>query len=229
MGWNCFATTGFASTYPDTTPAIDSTGATLIVIGYACTNWQAPSLYDSCGNSWTLWPGSYVGAGNGYSTFAMFYCVNPIASTNHTFSNGGYHSALAVLAFNGESPAVDQSNSYTFGPGGQGSTVVTGWIMPTENNALLITGTGNFNAPAYSASGFTSITYSNAGDACVGMGYAIQATSAAVQATWAVGFPGYGTENAGIMDFIPSAPAASPTSFGPFQEPFAASFRGPFG
>jgi hypothetical protein len=105
--------------------------------------------------------------------------------------------------------------------------------MPTENNALLITGTGNYNAPAYSASGFTSITYSNAGDACVGMGYAIQATSAAVQATWAVGFPGYGTENAGIMDFIP---AASPNSFGPFQEPFgpfqepfAASFRGPFG
>jgi hypothetical protein len=94
-GFQLVAHTGASlNTSPVTTPAIDTTGATLIII--AAADDVAPSVpTDSAGNTWTpltLWDQGTT------MLVRLFYCVNPTTSTSHTFTVAGDVPGLAVEA-----------------------------------------------------------------------------------------------------------------------------------
>ncbi len=115
------------------TDAIDTSGATLIVVGVGYLNATAPVLSDSYGNSWTpLTPTS----ASGLPDVVMYYSVNPIVGAGHTFTaNGGAaYASMNVIALSGAGD-FDQENGST----GSGPGILPGSVTPTENNEIVIT------------------------------------------------------------------------------------------
>lgn len=160
-----------------TTDAINTTGATLIVIA-AATYYYTPSgsyLSDSAGNTWT--PLTVYGPTD-QRRILLFYCANPTTSASHTFSySAASYIALSVAAFSGTASAsVLDSES-----GGADST--PGPLTPTQNNCLVVAAAcyGSTGSGSYSLDdGFTEAGEILHGGAYVGclLGYKIQTTAA---------------------------------------------------
>ena len=128
-----------------TTSSIDTTGATLIVINQSGYN-QVGSISDSKGNTWTAL--TQRSTGNTYQR--MYYCVDPIVGTGHTFTvTGGADGSLQVAAFSGIS-----ASGFDVGAGGTGSTVTTGQpgsVTPSANGSLIVSGIALLNAASGTA------------------------------------------------------------------------------
>ena len=120
-----------------TTDAIDTTGATLLVIvlGYFDST---PTISDSKGNTWTALTNS---DGPLSSNCQIFYVANPTVGSGHTFTNGTASSFSSILVSSWSGVATttpfDQQNQNT---GTAVTTVTTGSITPGENNELVIAG-----------------------------------------------------------------------------------------
>lgn len=119
-----------------TTPSIDTTGATLLVIAGAV--WRgltttAPTFSDSAGNTWsvTTW------GDNGVFETQLAYVYNPTTSASHTATVAGTNQYPGVVfaAFSGAaaSPLDQQSNVVAANQ----STAQPGSITPAEDNELL--------------------------------------------------------------------------------------------
>ena len=128
-----------------TTSAINTTGATLIVVAVS----YAPAIYgvstptDSSSNTYTQINNN---AGYNYDTVALYYNSNPTTSSSQTFTeNAGSvnYPSICVEAFSGTSisTAYDQQNSlFTNGS----YSFNTGSITPTYANELIVaTGTNS--------------------------------------------------------------------------------------
>lgn len=166
-----------------TSGAIDTSGATLIVISTVSYNIvseiSASDVTDSKSNTWTPLTG-YVGT---LVRNRLFYCVNPTVGSGHTFTatkNTGYPS-IVVTAWSG--------NSAT--PGDQdagGGDFTPGPITPSEDNCLIISAMGASNAAAASInSGMTisdDIQYNPGQYFGTAMAYKIQTTAASIGPTW---------------------------------------------
>jgi len=103
-----------------TTPAINTTGANLLVVGG-----QSAAPTDSFGNTWTATPA----VGNS----RLYYCVNPTVGAAHTFSNSTSLFPITVSAWSGARPAPLDQDRYS----------VTGaftTITPPQPGALIIIG-----------------------------------------------------------------------------------------
>lgn len=176
---NAAGTTGSA-----TTSAANTVGANCIVVtgSYA----SAATLTDSLGNTWTQLAvqvsGSYV--------LKMWYCLNPITGSAHTFTLAGSNSFpnISFVAASGVASVFAQNP--VAGATVAGSSVTS--LQPTSqtppvNGALLVTGAtfGSGTAAAIN-SGFTALTTSfNPGITIGGgIGYLVQAAAAPIDPTW---------------------------------------------
>ncbi len=168
-----------------TSPAVDTTDATFIVIGQSGVNSATFTPTDSKGNTWTPLT-EYAG---GSLSVQLFYCSNPIVGTGHTFTVvAGTAASIAVAAF-------DQTlNAAGVSAGGAGSASGTtqqpGLLTPLTDNCLVVTAFEYVSAtvpgPATISAGFTILE--NAGNAStsvpVALAYQVQTTATAVNPTW---------------------------------------------
>lgn len=175
------------------TTAIDTTGATLIVVlasDYAAGAGQ-PTLTDSAGNSWTALTVRDSGTG-GRAKF--YYVVNPTTNAAHTFTLtlAGSYPALAVASFAG----THASSPFDQESGATGSSVTSkqpGSLTPSGNNYLVITGL-SYTVGEIGAVAVTQMTGAPtpledadavAGQNCgVSLAYEIQTTATARNPTW---------------------------------------------
>lgn len=135
-----------------TTPSIDTTGATLLVLGFtfytggSATN--PPTVTDSKSNVWTPLVVSSVAANMGS---ILYYSTNPVVGSGHTFTETASNSfpSIAILAVSGGlSPNVfDQQNGNN--NNGGGSSITTQNVTPSADNELLVTVVNAENTPTY--------------------------------------------------------------------------------
>lgn len=177
---------------PDTvtTGSIDTTGATLLVMGISMDSGGTPSVSDSKGNTWTALTASTSGS----TRSVIYYVANPTVGTGHTFTNAGNqnYSTIYVAAFSGviTTSPFDQQNGAT---GTGASTLVAGSVTPSENNELVVTHLA-FNAagtPISINSSFIETTSERdfgSGNNYGGcMAYIVQTTAGAAAPTWTRG------------------------------------------
>lgn len=121
------------------TSAIDTTGARLLVI--VCAQYGNNSVSDSQENNWTL--GVNLATASSYTSFStIYYCINPLTSTTHTFNLSGAWSSFFIMAFRGPNCVADQQS--TIAAIGQPATLTLPSIsIPAEG--LVISGVVNID------------------------------------------------------------------------------------
>jgi len=168
-----------------TSSAIDTTGATFIVIAQSGVVASTFPPTDSKSNTWTPLT-EYAG---GSLSVQLYYCSNPTVGTGHTFTVvAGIAASIAVAAFDQTLDAAPES------AGGAGSASATtqqpGLLTPLTDNCLIVTGFEYVSAtepgPATISAGFTILE--NIGNAStsvpVALAYQVQTTATAVNPTW---------------------------------------------
>lgn len=172
-----------AALSPITTTAIDTTGATIIVVQLS-TAQTGTNFSDSQSNRWVQ---VYPTASAGAQFSAMVFCVNPITSASHTFTlSAGSFPSMAVVCFSGTLGALVSTQAKTANPA---TTITFPSITPSANGALWVAGfCGGQNKTLAIDSGFTMIE--NAGGTNgqkVGLAYLIQGTAGALTPTFTYG------------------------------------------
>lgn len=195
---------GSVASGPVTTPAIDTTLATLIVIAISNIIGLTGAPTDSLSNTWTAL--TAPGGDPGLVRYGLYMCASPIVGAAHTFTHSEQYPALAVVAVSGaHASPLDQESTASFNPA---SSSATGSVTPSENDELLVTGL-SVNATAANPSidgDFTILESVNAvGDANLGihMAYLIQTTAASANPTWSWTGSSYGATS--IATFKASA------------------------
>lgn len=185
-----------------TSSAINTTGATLLVMSIATVS-NAYSPSDSYGNTWYQITSEYSGSGNAYN---IVYCaINPTVGSGHTFTYSGTttYACVQISAWSGVTTSTTPVESWN-GATGSSSTLATGSITPNQNGSLLIA-TFAINNSSGSATINDSFTISNQipwnGSANFGAGqaYLVQTTAAAIDPTWT--FAASGANSATITAF----------------------------
>lgn len=153
------------------TPAIDTTGADLIVTLTASTFAPGVLVEDSFGNTFV-----FSGIDSGAS---MHYRSRPIVGPGHQFRNAAYYGPMLVSAWSGSASApLDQISSWP-------SSLTA--ITPSVDGALIIAGYQGNSTPTQIDSGFTitdvidfipDVSYSG------GMAYLVQPAAATVAPNW---------------------------------------------
>lgn len=194
-----------------TTPAVNSTGATLAVV--AVTNFASSAclatVTDSKGNTYTA-VGSAVAANN-YA--CIWYSCNPTVGTGHTFSATGNYANIAGLVYSGTA-ASSCLGAHSEGSA-TGNTVQPGSVTPANNNSLLVTVIGNTVNASFSISPVSFNVEqqipSNTISMAIGVADEIQTTATTRNPTWTLG--GGNTDNnaAAIAVFKPAG-AAPPSN-----------------
>lgn len=165
------------------TTAIDTTGASLIVVGinYFLGAGSA-TLSDSKGNTWTALTLVSESTANG----RLYYCVNPTVGSGHTFTltaSGAVRASVAAMAFSNAGAFDQESSSHAVA-----ETRQPGSLTPSSSDSLFVTmlasqsnGGDSINA------GFTlSETIADtASHLSLSVAYLVQESPAAVNPTWA--------------------------------------------
>lgn len=168
-----------------TTSAINTTGATLLVmcIGYYGGSGGSVAPTDSKSNTWVHLSDQGVAAIPGAGT--VYYVINPIVGTSHTFTDTSSQATIAVMAFSGidtTSPFDQTNGNFT-----AGVTCQPGSITPTANGELIVLGGGYTPGTNFSIdSGFTAVDFAAAifGVNQGGFsGYFVQTTAGAINPT----------------------------------------------
>jgi hypothetical protein len=184
--------TEFASpnTNGGTTGAIDTTGATLLVVHVSDVDGTG-TISDSKGNTWLT---GRAGLGLGpYS--AIYYAENPTVGSGHTFTvtiAAGKSPNMQVMAFSGTAIASVKDQSNGASTGSPQSTLQPGSVTPTEDNELVVTGAayGDLTATTPTISGYTISDWQeqqNSAHFGGAAAYAVQTTATATNPTWGTG------------------------------------------
>lgn len=183
-----------------TTPSMNSTGATLIVLVNACNVASCSgSISDSSSNTYTYQTGNYsVTAGNNVE-----YVLNPTTSSSQTFTvTSQQDPSLCAIAFTGTSSTQDKANNNS---ASSSTTVTPGSVTPGASNEVLVTVLSNNVASTVLSidSGFTipsggtgAFTSNGLG---IGVAYLIQTTAGAVNPTWTSTLSGATTLSSSII------------------------------
>lgn len=161
-----------------TTNAIDTTGATLIVVVLATGAQALVSITDTGNNLW------YYNDHFQQSTqdIAFAFCVNPVTNASHTFTLTQAFPSVAVLVFSGNAAGSEKTTA----SGANSTTVTPGSITPAEDDALLIAGFCGGAATTQSISGGFTISDQIGGSSGqrVAAAYLIQTSKTAANPTW---------------------------------------------
>lgn len=168
--------------------SINTTGASLIVVGITFMQSSGAHFSDTLGNTWTICT-IYQGSG-AQSGVTFYYCVNPTTSSAHYFSNGdgggiSYYGGISVFAFSGTatSSPKDQENGQYLSPPAASAT--PGSITPTQNDEVVLTTCMNYNgATPTMPTGYTGFNWTTGTAFAGGCGYKIQTTAAAENPSW---------------------------------------------
>lgn len=169
-----------------TTSSIDTTGASLLVVGVS--SYGPPSgsatISDSKSNTWTLLT-LYAGVDYGIQ---VYYATNPSVGSGHTVTTGGGLSfpGLVFSAFSG----VDTASPFDVENGNSAiaSTNQAGTVTPSNANSLVISAAAIRQSgmlPTSIDGGFTILDQGGGvSGIAVGMAYLIQTSIAAADPTW---------------------------------------------
>ncbi len=168
-----------------TTAAIDTTGATFLVVAVSnLTSVAAAAISDSKSNTWVPLTAYALAS---HSRAQLIYCVTPTVGSGHTFTatTVGFPSivAMAFVGVAATSP-FDVENGTT-------NSTSTGSITPTQDHELIVCATVNESSNSWgTVNGLAGIANSVTNDgvnfSCVA-GYGIQGTAAAVNLTFSGG------------------------------------------
>src|SRR6266853_39277 len=196
-----------AGTNTFTTPAIDTTGASFLVLVYGYyVNGPAPSISDSKSNTWSaLTTQSDDTSGIGVE---IHYVNNPTVGTSHTFTatGTGIFSAITVACFSGTEVVSVYDGHQNGGVSVSSTSKQPGSVTPVNDNSLLITGycADNSTTSVSINSGFIIIEQSDYGvngAYSSFLGYFVQGPAAAINPTWS--WTGSVTVGAVIASFKP--------------------------
>lgn len=206
MAFSLVAHTKGAQGSSTTTPAIDTTGANLIVVSIGTFGGFA--LSDSKSNTWTQLT---TRTGGSFAT-KIYYCLTPTVGSGHTFTLSSGFPTVCVTAWSGAatSSVFDVEN-------GAGSTavtsIVTGSVTPANANSLVIASIGaadSSTGPVAISGGFTISDqgFGNTGVTESGaQAYLIQTSAAAANPTWS----GFSSSDAGAAIAVFKAAAGGAT------------------
>lgn len=119
-------------------PAIDTTGADLLVAIVCDDSTNTATLSDSNSNTWTF----LTAHANGTNRVRIAYCQGAAVGAGHTFKLTGTSSqpSLSVAAFSGSAASpLDQQNGAN---DPNNSQLQTGSVTPGQDNELLVFGLG---------------------------------------------------------------------------------------
>jgi hypothetical protein len=188
-----------------TTAAIDTTGATLIVV--AVSSYVAgpfPVVTDSKGNTYTgLTVRSYI------SVFQQFhYVLAPTVGAGHTITvtGTGIYNSVVAYAFGGVASYQTESSAQS-----SASPLAPGSVTPSANGALIVTSLNSETVATDTIpTGFTGgiqVTYVGGSSMQTSTAYLIQPTAAAINPSWS--WAG-GTHNAiAAVAVFAAAPASA--------------------
>lgn len=193
---------------PFTSSAIDTTGATLLVIVTANAVTWDPVISDSKGNTWNS--ALDVDDVSNNSHLMVHYAYNPTVGSGHTVTVDGALNFISaeVAAFSGiktTANPVDQTNT---GRVGSAATVQPGSITPSVGGALIVCGLGTAGPAGISASinsGFAitdQLPLSSGNYYGSALAWLAQGSAAAVNPTWTEA-SGSHDLTAGIVSFLP--------------------------
>lgn len=186
MGFTLIASTGFAAGFSGgTTSPIDTTGATLIVVQ---ESGAILGLTDSKGNTWI--PLTARNISFLVASLRLFYCINPIVGSGHTFSTSGSSSEFStinVVAFSSTGiVSFDAEN----GTNNVSSPATNGSISPAASDELFVVGLGTNGGPSATIDSSFIITnqepYSGGVNFGGGLAYLISSGSSSQNPTWTV-------------------------------------------
>ena len=190
MSWSLIAHTAANA---QTTSAINTTGADLIVISLGGNIGSSAAPTDNKGNTWTAL--TYHSAVANYGA-RLFYCESPTVGAGHTFSGPTASSfiPICVQAWSGSaaSSPFDQQNGNDY-HGSNVTTLAAGSITPGQNNELVVTAISTLGGAVSAVdTGFTiSDTTTYSGGYSGGMAYLEQSTAGAVNPNWTFASYGY--------------------------------------
>ena len=199
---------------PNTTAAVDTTGAVLLVLGMSSISGNTlPTITDNkAGNTWNLINTKGASDGSNVRT-ALYYCIPVSVGAGHTVTatggTGFPNLTLSVWSGTAAASSLDQSNVTVV----NSTTGQTGNITPTQNDELIIT----FMAGSDGGSNFPSSTTINSGMTKIGsiagfgqqQAYVVQGPAAAINPTW-TWTPSL-TANMHIASFKNASPSSSAT------------------
>lgn len=169
-----------------TTDAINTTGASLIVVCIVSVYYNEQPVQDNQGNTWTS--AGEIMSGGSYVRLKIFYKYAPTTNASHTFSTvGGYgvnYASMIVFAFSGTTGTSYESNNYT--QNGY-SPLSTGNVTPSTNGQVLVALLGSHYTTAVSSvtSGFTPYNVaSSPNNFFASAAYYIQQTAGAKECTF---------------------------------------------
>jgi len=189
-----------------TTSAIDTTGASLVVV--SMTSYRAnaaPTMSDNKANSWTILTAYEQSSG---ARVALAYCNNGTFGSGHTFTLSGASSypAISVIAYSG----TDTADSYDSVVGD--NNLSPGTITPANDNSVCVTGM----CPSYNPSGVPGLTSGSvvayqdqSSSFATAIGNLIQESKAAYDPTWS--WSG-GTNSATTTAVFNAGDGSSPSS-----------------
>ena len=202
-----------------TTPAIDTTGATLLVLvtEQRGSPGGAGVVTEPYGNSWVTL--SFVSNECG---MRMYYSYThggaPLSvGAGHTFTfspqgGGSWYSVVDVYAFSGTMTSgdpFDAQNAGTTSEGAPYNQIRPGSVTPTNDNSLIVTGFahGDISGTPSIDSSFTGLL-DEISDQGAAAAYLIQTTKGAVNPLWSK-TNNYGANGAVIAVFKPAASGAA--------------------
>ncbi len=172
-----------------TTPAMDSSGANLLVVMFFTYAGFPATITDSKSNTWTYATPVTLG---GAIEMSVAYCHSPTVGSGHTFTMNVAtldFSYLTAIGFSGAAAAAGYDTTvagFSFGT----NTQQPGSLTPVEDNEVLITflyGTDTGASNLTINSGFTEvedIAVSDNSNSQIGLAYKIQTTAGAENPTW---------------------------------------------
>lgn len=218
MAWTLIAHTkvaGLGGT-PITTPAIDTTGADLLVIGISQESngpTSIAAISDSKGNTWTS--GTVHAVLNGVQT-VIEWVPTPTVGTGHTFTltkvDNNFAGALEVQAWSGSatSPFGGQNGATVSGA----TSLATGSVSPGVAGSLIVAVLGSNNVSSIAID--TGFTISDTNAFAGGSNYAgslayLAPDTAPVNPTWT--WTSSAASSASIVVFKPPGGGGSATPF----------------
>lgn len=225
MGVQLIARTGSSGASTYTTPSMDTTGASLLVLVVSYVATVTPTISDSKSNTWTALTAKSV---SGQQSSRIYYAANPTVGSGHTFTVTGSSilSTGIAFAFSGitASSPFDQENGASLA--GSGTTLSCGSITPSVNGELIIAG---FSSGASSATlgqvaidprvtsvmaGATTIDTVGGVSYMCSVAFGIQGTAAAINPQWVLTGTGINANaTAVIASFKPSATVSGGGAF----------------
>ena len=182
-----------------TSSGINTTNAAYLIVSILSAQPTIGTLTDSKANTWT--PVSAVLCGS-FSCNQVFYCLNPIVGTGHTFSvgAGGTASSMEVAAFGGGLQSFDVQA----GAAGTGATAQAGLVTPSFAGSLIVTtatAQGGIASVLSVDSGFTvtDIVPDSSGVASSGMAYIIETGIVAKNPAWTLSAGGGGNSATNVV------------------------------